>query len=191
MNKKECLDILRKSGAFLDGHFALSSGLHSPDYVQCALALQDPATAREFGRGLAGLWPGGGISAVVSPALGGVIIGHETAGALGVKFLFTERHNGIMTLRRGFGLKAKEKVIIVEDVITTARSALETIDVVKSYGAVIAGILAIVNRGRDLAVSPAVKSLVELELVTYKPESCPMCRNGIPLMKPGSRGGKK
>ena len=186
---------MRKSGAFLEGHFELSSGLHSPDYIQCALALQDPATAQEFGRGLAGLCPaccaGGGISAVVSPALGGVIIGHETAGALGVKFLFTERHNGVMTLRRGFALKAKEKVIIVEDVITTARSVLETVDVVKSYGAVIAGILAIVNRGHDLTVSPAVKSLVELELVTYKPESCPMCRKGMPLMKPGSRGGKK
>ncbi len=185
-DSESIIEYLRSSGAFLKGHFELSSGLHSADYVQCALALHCPVKAQEIGKELAGLWTGPRPDAVLSPALGGMIIGHETAKALGVKFMFCERLDGHMSLRRGFVLGPGMKVIIVEDVMTTGKSTLETAGIIRSCGGEVLAGLSIINRGSsDLGFE--IKSLASIKLVAYQAQSCPMCAGGIPITKPGSR----
>jgi orotate phosphoribosyltransferase len=179
--------LLRETGALLHGHFRLSSGLHSRDYVQCARLLQDPRVARTIGEALArkiALQP----SAVVSPALGGVIIGYTVAEALGVPFVFTERKDGAMTLRRGFRLSPGERVVIVEDVVTTGKSTRETADVVRAHGGEVAGFASILNRsGKANPFDAPYVSLLSLDLETYDEASCPLCAAGTPLDAPGSR----
>ncbi len=193
MNTGEILSILKETEAFLDGHFVLSSGLHSPNYVQCALVLQHTELAERFGRLMAELYKGKGIEVVISPALGGIVIGHEVARALGVKAIFAERVSaGIgsvkMTLRRGFGIKSGEKVLVVEDVITTGGSTKEIIEVVNDNGESIVGIACLIDRSRGKAdFGVPAKSLVTFDIETYDPESCPLCEKGIPVVKPGSR----
>lgn len=175
-------------GALLQGHFILSSGLHSPDYAQCALALKNPAKAAEMARKLKARWRGQKPDLIISPAMGGLIIGHETARAFGVDFLFTERENGAMTLRRGFNLKKGAKVIIVEDVFTTGKSTRETAEIAAGCGAAVIGAMSVINRmgpGEELEF-PSV-SLLKLDLTLYKPGNCPLCAQKLPLVKPGSR----
>jgi len=188
MTRDEILDLFRRCSALLEGHFRLSSGLHSPGYLQCALVLQHPEHAAALGMaiaaGVVALKP----TVVLSPALGGVVIGHEVARALGVRALFAERENAILTLRRGFRLSGSERVLIVEDVLTTGGSTKETIEVARAEGATVLAATAIINRsGGRASLDVPFHALVELSLPTYQPDRCPLCEQGVPLTKPGSR----
>ncbi len=181
--------LLEESGALRRGHFLLSSGLHSTAYVQCALLLEDPVRARRIGQDLADLLSSFHPDSVLSPALGGVIIGHEVAAALGVPFRFTERKGEEMGFRRGFHLKSGERVLIVEDVVTTGRSTLECAALATSKGARVVGLGSIIDRttgGNPFDVP--FRSLLRLELPSYPPNECPACQAGAePAEKPGSR----
>lgn len=188
ISEKEILDMFLKSRALLTGHFQLSSGLHSEKYLQCALVLKNPATAAILGAALAEKFKHMSIDTVASPALGGLIIGHEVARAIGVDFIFTERENGAMTLRRGFEVKKGGKILVIEDVLTTGGSTLEVIAALEEKGAIAAAAGAIVNRsGKEVALSCPFQSLLKLDIRTYSPEDCPLCKAGDPLKKPGSR----
>ena len=180
--------LFRRSGALLEGHFRLSSGLHSSGYLQCALVLQHAETASDLAMALAAQVRDRAAAAVVSPALGGVIIGHEMGRALGVRAMFVERQEARLVLRRGFTIAPGERVLVVEDVVTTGLSTRETIDAVRAAGGQVVGAACLVNRsgGRaDLGVPLA--SLLELDLPTWNPDACPLCAQKIPLVKPGSR----
>lgn len=188
-NEQILLRLLEESGALRRGHFLLSSGLHSTAYVQCALLLEDPVRARKVGQDLAEQLRGYHPDSVISPALGGVIIGHEVAAALGVPFRFTERKGEDMGFRRGFTLRQGERVVIVEDVVTTGRSTLETAALATSKGARVVAVGAIIDRsvGRDPFDVP-FRSLLKLDLPSYPPQDCPACRAGAQAPeKPGSR----
>lgn len=191
MTRHELLDLFRQSGALLDGHFRLSSGLHSAGYLQCALVLQHPQHAEALGRALADGLKAERPTAVLSPALGGVVIGHEVARALGVRALFAERQEGTLTLRRGFALDPHDRVVVVEDVVTTGGSTRETIEVAVDAGAQVVAAVAIVDRSGgtvDLG-RPALpfRALLDVTLPTYAAEQCPLCARGLPVTKPGSR----
>ncbi len=182
------LRLLEESGALRRGHFQLSSGLHSPAYVQCALLLQDPARARAVAAELAARLRPHRLDSVLSPALGGLVIGHEVAAALGVPFRFAEREAGEMTLRRGFTLAAGERVAIVEDVVTTGKSTKETADVATARGAEVVAVGALLDRsGARHGFAVPFVALAKLDLPAYTPADCPLCRDGQPLAKPGSR----
>lgn len=180
--------LLEETGALLTGHFRLSSGLHSRNYVQCALLLEQPRHAIALGQALAAKVQPLGAGKIVAPALGGVIIGYAVAQALELPFVFTERKEGQMTLRRGFGLGEGERVVIVEDVVTTGKSTRETAAVVTSHGGVVAGFASILNRsGKTNPFDAPYESLLALDLQTYDPDSCPLCAGGMALDAPGSR----
>ncbi len=189
MTSEQVLDIYRKTGALLTGHFLLSSGLHSEQYLQSALVLQQPDTATKLCAALADYFRDQGIEAVIAPALGGVFVSHETARALGVRALFAERVNGELTLRRGFSIRPGERVLVVEDVITTGKSTRETIVVVKKAGGVAVAAGSLIDRsGGKADIGVPYRSLVTLEVPTYTPETCPLCKAGSTPVKPGSRG---
>ena len=187
------LDLFQQTGAYHKGHFRLTSGLHSPEYLQSAIVLSWPQHAETLGRELAsrilGLLPQKDVALVISPALGGLIIGHEVARALGVPFFFTERDaDRKMSLRRGFTLKPGDRVVVVEDVITTGGSTKEVIDIVRAAGAIPVAAGSIIDRSGgavDLGIPRA--ALETLNVVAYQPDECPMCKAGQPLVKPGSR----
>jgi orotate phosphoribosyltransferase len=182
------LDIFQKNQALLKGHFQLSSGLHSEKYLQCALVLQYPKLAKVLGKALAEKFAGNGADTVVSPALGGLIIGHEVAKALGMRFIFTERQEGHMTLRRGFSVSPGEKLIVIEDVFTTGGSTKEVMEVMQNYQAKISGVGAIIDRSEgDIDFGVPGKYLLKLKIRTYEPTACPLCKEGLPVYKPGSR----
>jgi orotate phosphoribosyltransferase len=185
---EQLLDLYRRSGALLDGHFRLSSGLHSAGYLQCALVLQHPAHAealgREIARGTEALRP----TVVLSPALGGIVIGYEVARALGVRALFAERQDGVLTLRRGFVLADNDRVLVVEDVLTTGKSTRETIQVAIAAGGQVVGAASIVDRsGGKASFDVPFHALVAVDLPTYEPDACPLCAQGLAVVKPGSR----
>jgi len=186
MTRDELLDLYRRSGALLEGHFRLTSGLHSPGYLQCALVLQHPQHAEALGRALADRARDWRATVVLSPALGGVVIGHEVARALGVRAIFAERQDGVMTLRRGFVIGESDRVLVVEDVITTGGSTRETMQVARAAGAQVVGAASIVNRGGSTFAEPYA-SLLAIDLPTYEPDKCPLCAQGLPVVKPGSR----
>src|SRR5215468_9555106 len=194
----ELLRMFEDSGAIRHGHFELSSGLHSGTYVQCALVLQYPRFAEKLGRALAALFSDARIDAVVSPALGGVIIGQEVARALpapadsvggGVPAMFVERDaSGIMTLRRGFSLKPDQHVLVIEDVWTTGGSTQEAIHVVEEAGGRVVAAGALIDRsGGQIEFSVESNALVALDVKSYEPDDCPLCRQGSVAVKPGSR----
>lgn len=180
-------ELLRESGALREGHFVLSSGLHSSGYVQCALLLESPARARRVGEWLAERLAAYRVDSVLSPALGGVIIGHETAAALGVPFRFVERREGEFTLRRGFRLTAGERVAVVEDVVTTGKSTLEAAEETRRLGAEVVAVGAIIDRGAGEAFSVPFEALLRLDLPTWEPGECRLCAAGSPAESPGSR----
>jgi len=188
VDQSTVLDLFRQSGALLEGHFRLTSGLHSSGYLQCALVLQHPTHAETLGRALAARFQELGATAVLSPALGGLIIGHEVARAIGVRAIFAERLDGALTLRRGFALAPSDRVIVIEDVVTTGGSTRETMDVARAAGATAAGAGAIIDRsgGRSTLDVP-FHALATVALPTYQPEACPLCAAGVPVTKPGSR----
>lgn len=182
------LRIFQETGALLEGHFQLTSGLHSPRYLQCALVLQYPEHAEWIGRALAAEFADERIEVVVAPAIGGIIVAHETARAIGCRALFTERENGVMKLRRGFELRPRERALVVEDVVTTGGSTRETIDAVAAAGGYVIGAGSIVDRSNGRAnVGVRRASLLVLDFPAYEPAECPLCRLGTPAVKPGSR----
>lgn len=187
------LQLFERTGAYLRGHFRLTSGMHSPEYLQCARVLAHPRYAAELGTHLAeavrSLAPGRAPDVVAAPALGGVIIGHEVARALGVRFLFTEREaGGQMTLRRGFAIEPGETVVVIEDVVTTGGSSLEVINILRQAGAQVLAAGSIIDRsGGQVDLGLPRAALAVLKVVAYQPEQCPLCQQGIPVVKPGSR----
>ena len=188
MNDDDVLDLFRRSGALLEGHFRLTSGLHSERYLQSALVLQYPEFAETLGRELAERTRHLQPTVVLSPALGGIIIGHEVARGLGVRALFAERQDGSLTLRRGFTLGGRDRVLIVEDVITTGGSTMETARVAEGAGALVPGAAAIIDRsGGASRMDLPLQSLVRLDVPTYQPDLCPLCARGVAVVKPGSR----
>ena len=189
MTQDEVLDIYQKTGALLTGHFLLSSGLHSERYLQSALVLQQPDIATRLCAALAEHFRNSTIEAVIAPALGGVFVSHETARALGVRALFAERVNGELTLRRGFTIKPGERLLVVEDVITTGKSTRETIEVVRKAGGVAVAAASLVDRsGGKAELGVPYKALVTLEVPSFTAEECPLCKAGSAPIKPGSRG---
>lgn len=180
--------LLQETGALLTGHFRLSSGLHSPNYVQCARLLEHPRHARAIGEALGNRIRSIGAEKIVAPALGGVIIGYTVADALQLPFVFTERKEGQMTLRRGFTIREGEQVVIVEDVVTTGKSTRETADTIEQHGGRVIGFASILNRsGKPNPFGAPYESLLALNLETHDPVQCPLCERGLPLDAPGSR----
>jgi orotate phosphoribosyltransferase len=188
MLAEEVIEQFRNSGALLEGHFILSSGLHSGAYLQCAIALQAPAVAAEFGAAIAEQFAGRRIETVASPAIGGLVIGYEVARHLGARFIWTEREAGHMTLRRGFSVKPGERILVVEDVITTGGSTHETIAALREHGAEIVAAASIIDRSGGTAdVGVPRISLATLDVPAVDPSVCELCRQNLPAIKPGSR----
>ena len=188
MNREEILQIFRSTGALLSGHFLLTSGLHSDQYFQCARVLQYPKHAETLCARLAQPFLERRPDVVIAPAIGGIIVGYETARALGVRALFTEREQGDMTLRRGFELQSGERALLVEDVITTGGSLEEVLTLARNAGAEVVGAACLVDRsGGNVEFGVEFHALLSLQVRTYPPEQCPLCQRGEPLVKPGSR----
>jgi orotate phosphoribosyltransferase len=193
-NSDPVLELFRKTGAYLQGHFRLTSGLHSPEYLQCALVLQHPAHAEELGKRLASairrLEPVRKIDMVVSPAMGGLIIGHEVARTLATRHMFAERQDGKMTLRRGFRVQPGETAVVIEDVITTGGSTFEVVQFLVEQGVNVLAAGSIIDRsgGRASVGVPRI-SLCTLEVTSFDASNCPLCAQSLPLIKPGSRPG--
>ena len=185
---RDWVDLLSATGALLDGHFLLSSGRHSTRYVQCARALEHPENATAMGRALAQRIDGP-VDRVVAPPLGGLLIGYEVARHLKVPFSFPERDpTGKLALRRGFEFHSGERICLIEDVITTGRTTIETIHLIEQLGAIPTALGAIVDRSAEHGVNGLpIRSLLRLEIPTFEPEACPACTSGISLTKPGSR----
>ncbi|HEX8181925.1 MAG TPA: orotate phosphoribosyltransferase [Pyrinomonadaceae bacterium] len=188
MQSSEVIDRFKRTGALLEGHFVLTSGLHSARYLQCALVLQHPTEAEAFGRALAERYRAEGVETVAAPAIGGIVIGYEVARALGARSIWTEREAGRMTLRRGFTVRPGETMLVVEDVITTGGSTRETIDTLRAAGARVVAAASIIDRsgGRADVGVPRV-ALATLDVPALAPSACPLCAQGVPASKPGSR----
>ena len=184
----QVLQLLRASGAILEGHFLLTSGLHSAGYVQSAKALQYPQHAEILGRWIAESWHGTAVDVVLSPAIGGIVIGQEVARALGVRAIFGEREGGVMTLRRGFEVTPGERVLVVEDVTTTGGSVREVMQVAQERQGQVVGVGAILNRSpAQIDLGVPLHTLALLQIQNYRPEVCPLCQQGSQAVKPGSR----
>jgi orotate phosphoribosyltransferase len=188
LQPEQVIEKFRRTGALLEGHFLLSSGLHSSVYLQCALVLQYPRTAKEFGQEIAAHFQDAEIQTVASPAIGGIVIGHEVARALNARFIWTERENGKMILRRGFSVSPGEKILVVEDVVTTGGSTRETITVLQSLGADVRGAASIIDRSSGSAdVGVPRIALATLDVPAVEPAICEACKRGEQAVKPGSR----
>ena len=190
MTQEEVRALLVETGAIMDGHFLLTSGLHSPHYVEKFNVLQHPKYTQRLCEAMAERFKDAGIETVVGPVTGGILLAHETGKALGTRAIFTERADGRMTFRRGFSLRAGERVLIVEDIVTTGGSIKEVIDVVKSAGAVPVGVAMIVDRsgGKAQFGDVPAAALLTMDVETYTPEACPLCAQGIPMTKRGRTG---
>lgn len=188
MQDKKIVEIFKKTSAFLKGHFRLSSGLHSEGYLQCALVLQYPEYTRALCAELAEQFKKAKPTVVVAPAIGGILVSYEVANALGCRSVFTERENDTMVFRRGFDISASDRILVVEDVVTTGGSTKEVIDAVRQKGSEVVGVGSIIDRSGGTAdFGIMFRSLLKLNVKTYKPEECPLCKKGIPVIKPGSR----
>lgn len=192
LTQSQVLEIFKETGALLEGHFLLTSGKHSGQYMQCAQVLQYPRIAAILGKELAAKFEDLEIDTVIGPAMGGILVAHEVGISLEIRAIFTERQNGEMTLRRGFQLTPGEKVLVVEDVITTGGSVKEVINIVREAGAIPVGVGVLVDRSSgtaDFGELP-LHSLVQMDIEAFQPDACPLCAQGIPWEKPGSRGNK-
>lgn len=186
MSKVE--EILKDCGVLQKGHFVLTSGKHSEEYMQCARVFQYPKHTTELSKMIADNFKNQDIDLVVGPAVGGIILAYQVASELGVLNVFAERENGKMTLRRGFDIKEGQRVLVVEDVITTGGSVKEVIDLAKDRGAEVVGVASLVNRSAgNIQFEEPLYSLYKVEITTYSPEDCPLCEKEIPITKPGSR----
>jgi orotate phosphoribosyltransferase len=182
------LDLFRRVGALHEGHFRLTSGLHSPGYLQSALVLQYPREAETLGAALGERVRSLGVDVVLSPALGGIVIGQEVGRALGVRAIFAERQDGALTIRRGFTLLPSDRVLVVEDVVTTGGSTRETIDAARAAGATVIGAASIIDRsGGNQGLDVPYSALATVTFPTYQADACPLCAAGKPIVKPGSR----
>ena len=187
--REAILEVFREAGALLEGHFLLSSGLHSPKYLQCALVLADPRRAERLCSRLARAFADDRVETVVGPAMGGILVAYELARALGARAIFAEREEGRMRLRRGFRIEPQERVLLAEDVVTTGGSLREVLALVREAEAEVVGVAALVDRtsGRDPEFGMPLTALVQLDVPIHVPEECPLCREGVPVVKPGSR----
>ena len=192
LHEEPVLKVFREAGALLEGHFLLTSGLHSPTYLQCARVMEDPARGEQLCRQLARAFTGDRIECVVGPAIGGILVAYELARALGVRAVFAERQDGRMILRRGFEIRKGERLLLVEDVVTTGGSLVEVKDLVTAAGGVVVAVASLVDRtsGRQAPLGMPLTALLKIDVPTYVPESCPLCAAGVPLVSPG-RTGKK
>ncbi len=187
LTENEVLAALKDAGAILHGHFQLTSGRHSDTYVQCARVLEDPALTTRLGVAMAESVSDRGVDLVASPAVGGIIIGFAVAQALGVRFIFSERQQGTMTFRRGFSVAPGERVLVVEDVVTTGGSVAEVIDLVRAAGGEVVAVSSIIDRGGEKAFDAEFLPLLQLEVESMEPPACPQCAAGVPIDSPGSR----
>ncbi len=186
--KQQILEIFKETHALLEGHFLLSSGLHSPQYFQCAKVLQYPKYLHLFSGEIAKHFQYSEIEVVISPAIGGIVVATEVGRLLEARTMFTERENGVMSLRRGFELKKGERVLVVEDVVTTGGSVEEVISIVKNAGAILSGVGYIVDRSNGKVKFDAkTYSVLDMDVITHKAEECPLCKEGSEAIKPGSR----
>lgn len=190
MEKEKILNIFKETKALLDGHFQLTSGLHSRQYFQCAKALQYPKHMEALCGLIVANFRNQKIDAVISPAIGGIIVGQEVGRQLVARTMFAERKDGMLQLRRGFEIQSGEKILVCEDVTTTGGSAQEVIDIVKMYKGEVVGVGTIVDRSGGKVSFPNFFSTLSVDVITYQPIECPMCANGVPIDKPGSRGNK-
>jgi orotate phosphoribosyltransferase len=187
---EDVIDLFRTTGALLEGHFVLTSGLHSSKYLQCALVLQHPAAAERLGRAIAEHFKEDNVQLVASPAIGGIVIGHEVARQLGARFIWTERESGKMTLRRGFSVSPGERTIVVEDVVTTGGSTRDTVETLQVAGADVIAAASIIDRSAgDADVGVPRMALATLSVPSVDPSICERCKGGEPAVKPGSRKG--
>jgi len=187
VTQDEILSLFRETNALLSGHFQLSSGLHSPQYFQCAKVLQYPAFAAKLCAEIVNHFHSSHLDAVISPAIGGIVVGQEVARQRGIRSMFTERKDRLMQLRRGFEVRRGEQILVCEDVITTGGSVGEVIAIVRDRGAIVAGVGAIVDRSGGKVQLPDFYATVTMNVVTYEPGDCPLCKEGVPIQKPGSR----
>jgi orotate phosphoribosyltransferase len=188
LNKNEVLDIFRKSNALLEGHFRLTSGRHSDRYMQCAQVLQYPNYTAQLCGDIVEVFRDKQVDVVIGPAMGGIIVAFEVGRQLGVRTIFTERENGAMSLRRNFSIAPGEKVLVVEDVVTTGGSVQEVIKVVREKGGQLVGVGVLVDRSNgQVDFGIPVKAVLQMEVVSWEPENCPLCQQGVPVVKPGSR----
>ncbi|MBI3317618.1 MAG: orotate phosphoribosyltransferase [Candidatus Omnitrophica bacterium] len=189
MRPSDVMRLFRECGAWLEGHFLLSSGLHSHEYLQCAMILQHPTLASRVCETLAERFISDDVTCVVAPALGGILVGYETARHLGARSVFAEREGGRLVFRRAFHVGPKDRVLAVEDVITTGGSVDELISLVQDRGATVVGVGALIDRsGGWAAFDVKYHALLSLSLKTFPSSECPLCKEGVPLTKPGSRG---
>lgn len=193
MTREQMLTIFKESGALLEGHFQLTSGLHSNQYFQCAKVLQYPRYCELLCKGIAEHFAGMNVDVVVAPALGGIVVGQEVGRQLGARTIFAERKDNVMQLRRGFEIKKGERVLACEDVITTGGSVAEVISIARKAGGTVVGGAAIVDRSNGRVKLPldaggVQYSMLQMDVVAHKPEECPLCARGLPVVKPGSRG---
>lgn len=188
LGERQTLELYEKTGALMRGHFRLTSGLHSDIYLQSALVLQHPEHAAALGSALAAPFRADGVQTVLAPAIGGILVAHEVARALGVRALFTEREGGAMRLRRGFTLAAGERCLVVEDVITTGGSTREVVACVEEHGGIVVGVGSLIDRSGGAAAFKVKRTaLATVSATTWSPESCPLCQTGSQAIKPGSR----
>jgi orotate phosphoribosyltransferase len=195
MQREDVLNIFKQTQALLEGHFQLTSGLHSPNYFQCAKVLQYPEHAEQLCAAIVKQFSRQRVDAVIAPALGGIVVGQEVGMQLCVRSMFTERKDNVMQLRRGFEIYAGERVLVCEDVVTTGGSVAEVINIVKQYGGTVVGVGYIVDRSGgkvkfEVDDGGAQFATLHMDVVTYAPDECPLCKQGIPINKPGSRGNK-
>ena len=191
LTEQQALDLFKQAGAFLEGHFILTSGLHSPHYVEKFRVLEHPRITEQLCAQIAENFAGEGVTVVIGPVTGGVILAHEVGKQLGTRAMFTERVDGKMALRRGFSIGPQDRVLVVEDIVTTGGSVFEVLEVVKETGASIAGLGFLVDRsGGRVEFGIPSKPLITLDVVTYPPDNCLLCQNGSVAMKPGSTGKK-
>ena len=193
LTNEETMQILKDTGALKEGHFRLTSGLHSDHYVQCSQLLKFPRLAEKVCSALAEKFKDDNIEVVVGPAIGGILVAYEVARALDVPALFAERQDGVMTLRRGFTVEPGQRVLVTEDVFTTGGSAQEVVELLQGMGANVVAATSIIDRtaGNTVKLKVPHQSLIKFEFQTFDPAECPMCKQGIPAVKPGSRPDKK
>jgi len=188
LTERQTLELYEKTGALMRGHFRLTSGLHSDIYLQSALVLQYPEHAARLGDALAAPFGDAGARSVLAPAIGGILVAHEVARALGVRALFTERENGVMRLRRGFALTPGERCLVVEDVITTGGSTREVVECVRASAGTVVGVGSLIDRSGGAATFDVKRAAIAtVSATTWPPESCPLCKTGSQAIKPGSR----
>ena len=188
MEKEKILELFKSTGALQQGHFRLTSGLHSPEYFQCAKVLQYPQYNEILCGDIFRHFHDWRVELVVAPAIGGIMVGQEVARQLRSRGIFAERENNQMALRRGFEVKKGERALVCEDVVTTGGSVLEVVNLVKAQGGVIVGVACIVDRSREpINFGAEFFPLLRMDVPVYKPEACPLCRDNVPIVKPGSR----